>query len=139
MAPQATQRDFSRRGLLGSAVAVAAAAATGTLGGGTAFAASGVTSGVTSAPAGVTSVPAGGRSQLSPLWREFTAAPFTHPQIPFIGRAGYRGGSALPRPVPATASPPTSCTTAPGRTTPRTPPLRSTEPSPLPESAAAAR
>lgn len=87
MAPQATQRNFSRRGLLGSAVAVAVAAATGTLGGGTAFAAS-----------GGTGAPVGGRPPLSPLWREFTAAPFTHPQIPFIGRAGYRGGSALPRP-----------------------------------------
>ncbi|MFH9582232.1 glycosyl hydrolase family 28-related protein [Streptomyces globisporus] len=31
------------------------------------------------------------------LWREFAATPFTHPQIPFVGRAGYRAGSGLPR------------------------------------------
>ncbi|WP_406452975.1 glycoside hydrolase family 55 protein [Streptomyces sp. NBC_00876] len=84
MATKAAQRNFSRRGLLGSAVAVAAAAATGTPGGGTALAATG-------SPA------TGSRPQLTPLWREFAAAPLTHPQIPFIGRAGYRGGSDLPR------------------------------------------
>ena len=33
-----------------------------------------------------------------PLWREFTATPFTHPQIPYVGRAGYRGGSRPPPP-----------------------------------------
>ncbi|MFF9770504.1 glycosyl hydrolase family 28-related protein [Streptomyces sp. NPDC014636] len=27
------------------------------------------------------------------LWREFTRTPLTHPQIPYIGRAGYRGGA----------------------------------------------
>ncbi|WP_346779702.1 glycosyl hydrolase family 28-related protein [Streptomyces sp. S3(2020)] len=32
------------------------------------------------------------------LWGEFTRTPFTHPQIPFIGRAGYRAGAIrLPR------------------------------------------
>ena len=30
--------------------------------------------------------------QVPALWREFVRTPFTHPQIPFIGRAGYRGG-----------------------------------------------
>ncbi|MER6117078.1 glycosyl hydrolase family 28-related protein [Streptomyces sp. NPDC001743] len=84
----ATQGSVSRRGLLGSAVAVAAAAATGTLSGGTALAAGGGT------------IAAGGRARFTPLWREFAAAPFTHPQIPFIGRAGYRAGSELPRPRP---------------------------------------
>ncbi|MEU1471245.1 glycosyl hydrolase family 28-related protein [Streptomyces sp. NPDC005761] len=68
--------NISRRAVLGSAVAVAAAAATGTLGSGTALAATGRT---------------------TPLWREFAATPYTHPQIPFIGRAGYRAGSPLPR------------------------------------------
>lgn len=92
----ATQGNISRRGLLGSAVAVAAAAATGALGGGTAFAAESGTA--TAATGGTATAATGGRPQLTPLWREFTAAPFTHPQIPFIGRAGYRGGSALPRP-----------------------------------------
>ncbi|WP_420712030.1 MULTISPECIES: glycosyl hydrolase family 28-related protein [unclassified Streptomyces] len=33
------------------------------------------------------------------LWREFTRTPLTHPQIPYIGRAGYRAGaSRFPRP-----------------------------------------
>ncbi|WP_392671890.1 glycosyl hydrolase family 28-related protein [Streptomyces sp. LN785] len=73
--------NISRRGLLGSAVAVAAAAATGTFG---------------AATAGAAERP-GGRPQITPIWREFTATPFTHAQIPFIGRAGYRGGSELPR------------------------------------------
>ncbi|MFE9450517.1 glycosyl hydrolase family 28-related protein [Streptomyces sp. NPDC006739] len=27
------------------------------------------------------------------LWREFTRTPFTHPQIPYVGRAGYRAGT----------------------------------------------
>jgi hypothetical protein len=77
--------NISRRGLLGSAVAVVAAAATGAIGAGTARAAT------QDARSGHAS------GDASPLWREFTAAPFTHAQIPFIGRAGYRGGSELPR------------------------------------------
>ncbi|MET7644646.1 glycosyl hydrolase family 28-related protein [Streptomyces sp. NPDC005426] len=90
---EATTRRISRRGLLGGAVAVAAAAATGTAAGGTAFAASGdMVTGVTATTL------AGGRPGPTPIWREFAAAPLTHPQIPFIGRAGYRGGSDLPRP-----------------------------------------
>ncbi|MEU9986315.1 glycosyl hydrolase family 28-related protein [Streptomyces sp. NPDC048045] len=33
------------------------------------------------------------------LWREFTRTPFTHPQIPYVGRAGHRAGTRrLPRP-----------------------------------------
>ncbi|MFC9092300.1 glycoside hydrolase family 55 protein [Streptomyces sp. NPDC057072] len=32
------------------------------------------------------------------LWREFVRTPFTHPQIPYIGRAGYgRGATRFPR------------------------------------------
>ncbi|MEU8626595.1 glycosyl hydrolase family 28-related protein [Streptomyces sp. NPDC048669] len=94
--------NISRRGLLGSAVAVAAAAATGAAGGGTAFAA-GRGDPATRAAAGRgdtatrAAAGAGGRPQATPLWREFAAAPLTHPQIPFIGRAGYRGGADLPR------------------------------------------
>ncbi|MEU5000629.1 glycoside hydrolase family 55 protein [Streptomyces sp. NPDC021622] len=74
----------SRRGVLGGAIAVAAAAAAtgGAAVGGTAWAAG-------QRPRGET--PA--------LWREFTKAPYTHPQIPYIGRAGARAGSRhLPRP-----------------------------------------
>ncbi|WP_326681353.1 glycosyl hydrolase family 28-related protein [Streptomyces sp. NBC_01237] len=106
--------NIGRRGLLGSAVAVVAAAATGALGTGRARAATTTARAATTtapattttarattatAPAGSAPVPAAaaGRHGGSVLWREFTAAPFTHPQIPFIGRAGYRAGSDLPR------------------------------------------
>ncbi|MFD9881902.1 glycosyl hydrolase family 28-related protein [Streptomyces alboflavus] len=73
--------DLSRRGVLGGAIAVAAAAATG-----------GVASAVTGAPAaiGATAATAG---EPSTLWREFTKAPYTHPQIPYVGRAGARRGA----------------------------------------------
>ncbi|MEU5116399.1 glycoside hydrolase family 55 protein [Streptomyces longwoodensis] len=37
--------------------------------------------------------------QVPDLWREFARDPFRHPQIPFVGRAGYGGGAPrLPRP-----------------------------------------
>lgn len=37
--------------------------------------------------------------QVPDVWREFTRDPFRHPQIPFVGRAGYGGGAPrLPRP-----------------------------------------
>ncbi|WP_369235001.1 glycosyl hydrolase family 28-related protein [Streptomyces sp. R21] len=72
---------IGRRSLLGGAIAVAAAAATG----GTASAAT---------PAGIQQ-PAGSRQgQVPALWHEFARTPFTHPQIPYVGRAGYRGGAA---------------------------------------------
>ncbi|MEV0092245.1 glycosyl hydrolase family 28-related protein [Streptomyces sp. NPDC050738] len=65
--------SISRRGLLGSATAVAAIAATGGI--------------ASAAPRGQ-----GGRDETTPIWREFTKAPFTHPQIPYIGSAGRRTG-----------------------------------------------
>jgi hypothetical protein len=73
---------ISRRALLGSAAAVATGAGAGS---GTAFAASRES------------------GQVPELWREFTRDPFRHPQVPFVGRAGFRGGAArLPhRPVRA--------------------------------------
>ncbi|MEU2131078.1 glycosyl hydrolase family 28-related protein [Streptomyces sp. NPDC018352] len=83
--------NIGRRGLLAGAVAVAATAVTGTTGSGKAAAAD------RTATAGATRAAGGGPRTATPLWREFAAAPFTHPQIPFIGRAGYRGGSHLPR------------------------------------------
>lgn len=92
--------NIGRRRLLGSAVAVTAAATTGTLGGaGTAQARSAAgTARAADATGTAGAEGAGARTRpSSPLWREFTAAPYTHPQIPFIGRAGYRSGSALPR------------------------------------------
>lgn len=60
----------SRRGVLVGAIAVAAAAT-----GGTAHA----------------SVPH--RAPTPALWREFTQTPYTHPQIPYVGRAGARTGA----------------------------------------------
>ncbi|MFB8031481.1 glycosyl hydrolase family 28-related protein [Streptomyces sp. NPDC056004] len=83
--------SIGRRGLLAGAVAVAATAVTGTTGSGRAAAAGRGTT------AGATRAAGGGPRAATPLWREFTAAPFTHPQIPFVGRAGYRGGSHPPR------------------------------------------
>ncbi len=81
----------TRRGLLGSAVAVAARAVAG---GGPAAA----------APARRVDGPAPGQDRArgpvqapgrTPrLWREFVHRPYTHPQIPYVGRAGCRGGAA---------------------------------------------
>ncbi|MFD7775283.1 glycoside hydrolase family 55 protein [Streptomyces sp. NPDC059753] len=62
--------NLSRRGLLGSAIAVAAVTVTGT--------------GARAATAQSGEVP--------PIWREFTRTPYAHPQIPYVGRAGYRAG-----------------------------------------------
>ncbi|MFG2872810.1 glycoside hydrolase family 55 protein [Streptomyces sp. NPDC048338] len=71
---------ISRRGFLGGAVAVAGATAT------TGFA--------PAAPATL-SAPA----PPSALWQEFAGAPYTHPQIPYVGRAGARlGATRLARP-----------------------------------------
>ncbi|MGV9503286.1 glycosyl hydrolase family 28-related protein [Streptomyces sp. NPDC003642] len=77
-----TTPGISRRALLGSAAAAAVAAGT-VAGSGKAFAAP-------AAPAPPGHVPE--------LWGEFTRDPYRHPQIPFVGRAGFRGGSPrLPR------------------------------------------
>ncbi|MFD7392554.1 glycosyl hydrolase family 28-related protein [Streptomyces sp. NPDC059852] len=77
---------LTRRALLGGATAVAL----------------GVTAGVTAgttAPAAALAGPAPGAPQVPALWHEFTRTPFTHPQIPYIGRAGRRGGDRhRPRP-----------------------------------------
>ncbi|MFJ2774105.1 glycosyl hydrolase family 28-related protein [Streptomyces sp. NPDC087300] len=64
----------SRRGVLGGAIAVAATAVTG----GTAHA---------SPPHRAA------RTQTPTLWREFTRTPYTHPQIPYVGRAGALTGT----------------------------------------------
>ncbi|MGW2514526.1 glycosyl hydrolase family 28-related protein [Streptomyces scopuliridis] len=75
------QRAVGRRTVLGTAVAVAATAgamATGLAG---------------TAAAGERRPP-----RTSALWREFAESPYTHPQIPYIGRAGSRAGARrLPR------------------------------------------
>ncbi|TQK45438.1 pectate lyase-like protein [Streptomyces sp. SLBN-118] len=67
------QHAISRRSLLGSATAVAAACATG-------------------GSAGTASA-AAKTSTASPLWAEFRRSPYTHPQIPYVGRAGQRRGA----------------------------------------------
>ncbi|MEU6776382.1 glycosyl hydrolase family 28-related protein [Streptomyces sp. NPDC046759] len=42
-----------------------------------------------------------GQSEVPPVWGEFLRSPFTHPQIPYVGRAGRHGGAArFPRPRP---------------------------------------
>ncbi|GGO46726.1 glycosyl hydrolase family 28-related protein [Streptomyces lasiicapitis] len=71
---------LSRRGVLGGAIAVAATAATG---------------GTTPATAAARTAAA----EPPTLWQEFTQAPYTHPQIPYVGRAGARRGTRhLPHP-----------------------------------------
>ncbi|MFD0312447.1 hypothetical protein ACFVH5_43340, partial [Streptomyces sp. NPDC127119] len=70
-----TRRTLTRRALLGSATAVAAVAVTGTAAGAQASAAT-------------------PRPEVPDLWREFTRTPYTHPQIPYIGRAGRGAGAA---------------------------------------------
>ncbi|MFJ1599899.1 glycosyl hydrolase family 28-related protein [Streptomyces sp. NPDC088261] len=74
---QARQSALARRTLLRSAVVVAA--------------------GVTAAGAAPGTATAGARRppapRISPLWREFTRSPYTHPQIPYVGKAGRRAGA----------------------------------------------
>ncbi|MER7174896.1 glycosyl hydrolase family 28-related protein [Streptomyces mesophilus] len=68
--------QLSRRGLLGGATAVAAAVIVGG-----------------------TQAAAAPRPEAAQLWREFTRNPYNHPQIPYVGRAGYaRGSRSRPRP-----------------------------------------
>ncbi|MDQ8704789.1 glycosyl hydrolase family 28-related protein [Streptomyces sp. LHD-70] len=69
---------LTRRGLLSGAAAVAATAAVG--------------SSATTAKA-APRARAAAWPEPALLWREFTADPYRHPQIPYIGRAGYRSGS----------------------------------------------
>ncbi|MFE1962493.1 glycosyl hydrolase family 28-related protein [Streptomyces sp. NPDC059479] len=70
------QRAVGRRTLLGSAVAVAAAGVPGT-----ALATTPAAPGAPRAP------------RTSALWREFAESPYTHPQIPYVGKAGQRAGA----------------------------------------------
>ncbi|WP_327324466.1 glycoside hydrolase family 55 protein [Streptomyces sp. NBC_01210] len=69
------RRAISRRSLLGSATAVAAACA-----------ASGI-------PGTCTAAAATAPPTSSPLWDEFRRNRYSHPQIPYVGRAGQRGGA----------------------------------------------
>ncbi|GDY75844.1 hypothetical protein AQJ43_34000 [Streptomyces avermitilis] len=81
----------SRRGLLGSAIAVAAVAATGTTATAAARTAAARTGSARTAAARSGSGPSG---EVPSLWHEFTRAPYTHPQIPYVGRSGHRRGAA---------------------------------------------
>ncbi|MFF4153354.1 glycosyl hydrolase family 28-related protein [Streptomyces sp. NPDC001651] len=73
---------LTRRSLLGGATAVALAATAGP-----------------AARAATLTEPAPGTRQVPALWHEFTRTPYTHPQIPYVGRAGRRGGDRhRPRP-----------------------------------------
>ncbi|MCX4584431.1 glycosyl hydrolase family 28-related protein [Streptomyces sp. NBC_01481] len=69
------QHAISRRTLLGSATAVAAAGIVGP--------STGIGTGTGTAIA----------AETSPLWAEFRRTPYTHPQIPYVGRAGSRRGA----------------------------------------------
>ncbi|TLS43086.1 hypothetical protein FE633_27490 [Streptomyces montanus] len=71
---------ISRRGLLAGATAVTAVGVTG----GRAWA---------SAP-GTTTGKDMQAAEIPAIWREFVKSPFTHPQIPYIGRAGQCAGAA---------------------------------------------
>jgi hypothetical protein len=72
--PNHGQRPIGRRGVLAGAMAVAA-------------------TGALSAGPGAATAFAEAGPATSGLWREFAKSPFTHPQIPFVGTAGYRGGA----------------------------------------------
>ncbi|MEU5245863.1 glycosyl hydrolase family 28-related protein [Streptomyces asoensis] len=78
--------DLTRRGLLTGAAAMAAVAA------------GAVTGGATAAASPSSPPSPGPRGRVPLLWREFARDPYTHPQIPYIGQAGCRGGARrLPR------------------------------------------
>lgn len=64
---------ITRRGLLGTAAVVAVG---------------------TAAAGGTAAATPATRGEVPLLWREFTETPYTHPQIPYVGRAGCRTGAA---------------------------------------------
>ncbi|WP_435861523.1 glycosyl hydrolase family 28-related protein [Streptomyces milbemycinicus] len=89
-------REIDRRRLLGGALGAAT-----TMAGASLLGATPATAHATPATAHATAATAqqaAGHGTAAPptsaLWREFRAAPYTHPQIPYVGRAGFRGGSA---------------------------------------------
>ncbi|MFJ3900011.1 glycoside hydrolase family 55 protein [Streptomyces sp. NPDC090025] len=88
---------ISRRTFVGGATAVAAAATATGFGTATATAAPAPGAAPASGAApGPGPVPAPGPSG---LWAEYLDAPYTHPQIPYVGAAGARGGEGrMPRP-----------------------------------------
>ncbi|MEV7284586.1 glycosyl hydrolase family 28-related protein [Streptomyces sp. NPDC093252] len=90
---------ITRRTLLGTAIT--AAAATAALTPHPATAAPGTPPPTPTPPAAPTppSPPTPPTPRTPALWREFTRTPYTHPQIPYTGQAGRRGGAPrFPRP-----------------------------------------
>ncbi|GAA3837382.1 glycosyl hydrolase family 28-related protein [Streptomyces phyllanthi] len=87
-----TCEGITRRGFLGgvggSAAGVATGSAAGVATGGAAAAAT-----PARAPAPPSSTPSPSRGEVPALWHEFDRTPFTHPQIPYVGRAGCHGGA----------------------------------------------
>ncbi|MFE4828394.1 glycosyl hydrolase family 28-related protein [Streptomyces sp. NPDC056672] len=83
--------QVGRRTLLGGAVAVAAAGAM-TTGAPTATAAP-TAPGAPNAPAAPGASGTSRPPRTSALWREFAESPYTHPQIPYVGKAGRRAGA----------------------------------------------
>lgn len=82
---------LTRRGVLGGAIAVVAATMTG----GPAHALPMATA---SAATSAKPSPRARTAETATLWREFRRTPYTHPQIPYVGRAGHRAGADFPRP-----------------------------------------
>ncbi|ADI08127.1 hypothetical protein SBI_05007 [Streptomyces bingchenggensis BCW-1] len=82
-------REIDRRRLLGGALGAATAMTGASLLGATPATAHATPATAQQAAGHGTAAP-----PTSALWREFRAAPYTHPQIPYVGRAGFRGGSA---------------------------------------------
>ncbi|MGY5114445.1 glycosyl hydrolase family 28-related protein [Streptomyces sp. 900105755] len=66
------------------------------LAGATAVAATAVAGGTAHASDGSASDGSGSDGQVPSLWREFRRTPFTHPQIPYVGRAGAARIRRLP-------------------------------------------
>lgn len=84
--PDMNHEHIGRRALLAGATAVALGAATGT--------ATGTAAAAPATPAAPEAAGTPGASgEVPSLWREFTYAPFTHPQVPFVGKAGCRAGT----------------------------------------------
>ncbi|MFI1890121.1 glycosyl hydrolase family 28-related protein [Streptomyces jumonjinensis] len=84
---------LARRTLLGGATAVATAWITG---GGPAAAAARTVPGPAGRPGPVARPTPAAAPVSSALWREYLRTPFTHPQIPFVGRAGSRSRARRP-------------------------------------------
>ncbi|MEU6305130.1 glycosyl hydrolase family 28-related protein [Streptomyces chartreusis] len=86
---------LTRRTLLGGATAVALGATTA----GVAHATTAKPHSTGAAPLAAPHTAPNATPQVPPIWREFNRTPYTHPQIPYIGRAGHRGGARrFPRP-----------------------------------------